>query len=362
MRAALALAARGLGSVWPNPAVGCVLAKDGRVVARGWTQRGGRPHAEAEALGRAGAAARGATAYVTLEPCAHHGATPPCAEALVAAGIARAVIALEDPDNRVDGRGLDMLHQAGVEVAVGLCRAEAAEINAGFLMRVTEGRPLVSLKLASTLDGRIATRSGESRWITGEEARARVHLMRARNDAIMVGIGTALADDPELTCRLPGLAGHSPVRVAMDGGLRLSPGSRLAATAAERPTWLITGPKPAPERRPALKELQDLGVEIIEVEADAAGRPDPAAALGALAARGITRLMVEGGATLAASLLGADLVDRIAWFRAPSLIGGDGLAAAAAFGLDRLDAAPRFERRAVEAIGQDLLETYARRA
>ncbi len=204
MRAALALARRGLGRTWPNPAVGCVLVKEGRVVGRGWTQRGGRPHAEAEALRRAAGAAKGATAYVSLEPCSHHGKTPPCAEALIAAGISRAVIAMEDPDPRVAGRGLGALREAGIEVTPGIGEAEAREINEGFFLRLEKNRPLVTLKLAMTLDGRIATRTGESRWITGEPARARSHLLRAQHDGVMVGSGTVLADDPLLNVRLPG--------------------------------------------------------------------------------------------------------------------------------------------------------------
>ena len=206
MRAALALARRGLGTVWPNPAVGCVIVDRGRVVGRGWTQPGGRPHGETEALGRAGEAARGATAYVSLEPCCHWGRTPPCTDALIAAGIGRVVVALEDPDPRVAGDGVRRLRAAGLDVETGLCEAEAAEINAGFFCRLRNGRPLVTLKLATSLDGRIATGRGESQWITGPPARERAHALRAAHDAIMVGTGTVLADDPQLTCRLPGLA------------------------------------------------------------------------------------------------------------------------------------------------------------
>ncbi|MGQ3031841.1 MAG: bifunctional diaminohydroxyphosphoribosylaminopyrimidine deaminase/5-amino-6-(5-phosphoribosylamino)uracil reductase RibD, partial [Ferrovibrionaceae bacterium] len=220
MRHALGLAARGLGRTWPNPAVGCVLVRDEIVLARGNTQPGGRPHAEVVALSRAGSQAAGATAYVTLEPCAHHGKTPPCADALIAAGIGRCVVALQDPDPRVDGGGIRRLLAAGIPVTTGVCEAEAAALNAGFLMRVRQGRPLVTLKLATTLDGRIATHAGESRWITGATARARGHLMRADHDAIMVGIGTALTDDPDLTCRLAGLEDRSPVRIVLDGRLR----------------------------------------------------------------------------------------------------------------------------------------------
>lgn len=359
MKAALALAARGLGRVWPNPAVGCLLVRDGRAVGRGWTQPGGRPHAEAEALARAGAAAQGCTAYVCLEPCAHHGVTPPCAEALVAAGIARAVVAIGDPDPRVDGRGLAVLRGAGVTVETGICGDEAAELNAGFISRISRRRPLVTLKLATTLDGRIATAAGESRWITGAPARARVHLMRAESDAVLIGAGTAAADDPELTVRLPGLDDRSPVRVVVDRQLRLDPAGKLVGTAGRHPVWLITRSGGDDRRK---QRLVDRGVDVIEVGHDGAGLVDLAQALAALAGRGITRLLVEGGAKIAASLIGADLVDRLAWFRAPVLIGGDGRAAADPFGLDDLASAPRFRRLATEAVGDDMLETYARNA
>lgn len=356
MRAALALAARGLGRTWPNPAVGCVLVRDGVVVGRGWTQPGGRPHAETEALARAGAAARGATAYVSLEPCAHTGKTPPCADALVAAGIGRVVAAVEDPDPRVSGRGLARLRDAGVSVVAGLCASEAAELNAGFVTRVRQGRPLVSLKLATSLDGRIATRSGDSQWITGEAARRHAHLLRATHDAVLVGTGTALADDPALTCRLPGLSEQTPARVVLDRQLRLSATAKLVATAHDWPTWIITASADAARRR----ALEGAGAELIDVSTTAEGRLSLSAALTALGTRGITRLLVEGGSVVAASLLREDLVDRVYWFRAPSILGGDGLAAAAALGIERLADARMFSRVAVETLGTDVLETYRR--
>lgn len=357
MAAALALARRGLGRTWPNPNVGCVIVKDGRVVGRGWTQAGGRPHAETEALGRAGAAARGAIAYVTLEPCSHTGRTPPCADALVAAGIARAVVAVGDPDPRVDGRGVARLRQAGIAVSEGVGRAAAAALNEGFFRRVRDGRPLVTLKLATSLDGRIALANGESRWITGPEARRRGHLLRAEHDAILVGSGTALADDPDLTCRLPGLEDRSPVRIVADARLRLPLAARLVREAVAVPTWLLTAPGHTAER---LAPYAAAGVEILPVPAGPAGGLDPAAALAALGGRGITRLLVEGGGRLAAALLGAGLVDRLAWFRAARVIGGDGRPAVAALDLPSLAAAPGFRREAVMALGDDLLETYAR--
>ncbi|WP_372396950.1 bifunctional diaminohydroxyphosphoribosylaminopyrimidine deaminase/5-amino-6-(5-phosphoribosylamino)uracil reductase RibD [Azospirillum sp. HJ39] len=360
MLAALSLAARGLGRTWPNPAVGCVLVRDGSVIGRGWTQPGGRPHAETEALAHARAlsgGAAGATAYVTLEPCNHYGKTPPCALALVEAKVARVVVACGDPDPRVAGGGLARLRDAGIAVTIGLCEAEALALNEGFFNRITLGRPLVTCKVASTLDGRIATRSGESQWITGPTARAWGHRLRASHDAILVGIGTALADDPELTCRLPGLEDRSPVRVVVDSGLRLSPTAKLATGARRIPTWVVTRSAPDAARAEALEAL---GVEVIQAAAGPDGRVDPAAALAALASRGLTRVLVEGGATLAGALFGAGLVDRLEWFRAASLIGGDGLPAVAGFGVEALAAMARFERTAVRAAGADLAEGYRR--
>ena len=355
MALALALAGRGLGNVWPNPAVGCVLVKEGRIVGRGWTQPGGRPHAETEALARAGDGARGATCYTTLEPCAHHGETGPCAEALVQAGIVRAVVALEDPDPRVSGRGNAMLEAAGIEVAQGCMEAEARALNAGFLSRVEKGRPHVTLKLASTLDGRIGTRSGDSRWITGAPARARGHLMRARNDAVMVGAASALADDPALTCRLPGLDGQSPVRIVIDGTAPLPASHALIADAGVHPTWIVSTQELGGDGRHGA--WRESGVEVIEVAAEADGRPSLSAALEALAARGLTRVLVEGGGRLAASLLGAGLVDRIEWFRAPGAIGGDGVPALAALGVERANDMPRFHRVSSTSLGEDVLDT-----
>jgi diaminohydroxyphosphoribosylaminopyrimidine deaminase / 5-amino-6-(5-phosphoribosylamino)uracil reductase len=355
MAVALRLAERGLGSVWPNPAVGCVLVQGGRIVGRGWTQPGGRPHAEVEALRRAGDAALGATAYVSLEPCAHYGRTPPCTMALLQAGIRRAVVATVDPDPRVDGRGIEQLRQAGVEVAVGLCGPEAEALNAGFILRVRAGRPLVTLKLATSLDGRIATRRGASQWITGEQARARGHLLRASHDAIMIGSGTALADDPSLTCRLPGLEDRSPVRVVLDRRLRLSPSARLAKGARTVPTWLLTGAD-APERR--RDALRALGVDVQMVATDDSGRLDLREVLAALAARGITRVLVEGGAELATSLLRAHLVDRLAWFRGAVLIGGDGQAAIGALGVDAVADALAVEPTGGALLARDRLERY----
>ena len=355
MRAALALARRALGRAWPNPAVGCVIVANGAVVARGVTGDGGRPHAETIALARAGERAAGATAYVTLEPCAHHGRTPPCADALIAAGIARVVAAVSDPDPRVDGRGIARLRAAGIAVETGLCAAESERVLAGFLMRAARGRPLVTLKLASTLDSRIATRDGHSRWITGEAARRSAHLLRARHDAILVGARTALLDDPALTCRLAGLENASPVRVLVDGATALPRTHALIATASETPTWLVL---PRARVKPRRRDYEGSGVKLLPVADGADGRVDPAAALAALAGEGITSVLAEGGGALAASLLRARLVDRLVWYRAPRLIGGDGRAAIAALGVDTLDAAMDFAKISLRPVGADLVETY----
>lgn len=355
MAVALDLARRGLGNAWPNPAVGCIVVREGRVVGRGWTQPGGRPHAESEALSRAGEAALGATVYVSLEPCAHYGHTAPCTMTLLQAGVRRVVVAAPDPDPRVDGRGIAQLRQAGVRVDVGVRSAEAEAVNAGFFKCVRSGLPLVTLKLASSLDGRIATRTGASRWITGPAARARGHLLRAGHDAIAIGSGTALADDPELTCRLPGLEVRSPVRVVLDGRLRLAAGARLARTAAATPTWVITRAPAAADRRAPLERA---GVRVIEVAPGADGALDLREALAALARRGITRVLVEGGGRMAAALLGARLVDRLVWFHGAVVIGGDGVPAVAGFGVETLAQAAGLRRQATDALEDDVVTTY----
>ena len=354
MDAALALARRGLGTTWPNPAVGCVLVHNGRVVGRGWTAPGGRPHAETIALAQARLAARGATAYVTLEPCSHHGQTPPCADALVAAGVARVVVAASDPDPRVNGAGLQRLQAAGIEVTENIRTAEAARILAGFTSRITRGRPLVTLKLASTLDGRIATGTGESQWITGPQARRAAHALRGRHDAVMVGVGTVTADNPDLTCRIPGFRPTPGLRIVADSHLRTPLTARLIATAAETPTWMLARPDTDPLRCEA---FETAGARIVSVSAGPLGIDLPHA-LTTLGQAGLTRLLVEGGAELAASLLRDDLVDRIAWFHAPAVIGADGFPAVQAFGIKRLDQMPRFRRRSVQCLGDDILTLF----
>ena len=358
MRSALALGQRGIGNTWPNPSVGCVIVNHGRVVGRAVTAPGGRPHAEPAALDMAGTSARDATVYVTLEPCCHWGRTPPCTDALIGAGVARVVIATRDPDPRVDGAGVARLRAAGVAVDEGVLQKDADDLAAGFRSRVRQGRPLVTLKLASTLDGRIAARSGESRWITGEAARRAAHALRGRHDAVMVGVGTVLADDPELTCRLPGYRTNPVVRIVADSHLRMSLTSTLAVTAATVPTWVLIRDGTDRDRRHA---FADAGVTLIEVAKGETG-VDPAAALAALADAGLTRILVEGGAQLAASLLRANLVDRVAWFHAPAVMGGDAWPAVQAFGIEHLDAMPRFARVGDTPLGDDMLTEFIRKS
>jgi diaminohydroxyphosphoribosylaminopyrimidine deaminase / 5-amino-6-(5-phosphoribosylamino)uracil reductase len=360
MDLALALGRRGLGNAWPNPAVGAVVVATAGgtpiIVGRGWTQPGGRPHAEAEALRRAGALARGATLYVTLEPCSHHGKTPPCVDAIIAAGIARVVSAIEDPNPEVAGRGHARLAAHGVAVEVGLRGDAARRAHAGHFKRVRDGRPYVTLKLAVSVDGKAGLAGRKPAAITGEAARARVHMMRAMNDAVLVGIGTVRADDPQLTCRLPGLEARSPVRVVLDTALRLPQTAALVRTARTTPVWVVAGAAAGEE---AERRLRGHGVEVLRCSATA-GRIDPAAMLGLLAGRGITSLMVEGGPTVAASFVAAGLVDEAAIFRAPTAIGADGIDALEAMPLSALTASPHFASRGIEAVGKDCLETFER--
>ncbi len=356
MRAALALARRGLGTTWPNPSVGCVLVNAGRVVGRGYTGVGGRPHAEPTALSQAGAAARGATAYVTLEPCCHWGQTPPCTDALIEAGVSRVVIATLDPDKRVDTQGVAQLREAGVTVEHGLLDAEAAEDGAGFILRITRDRPLITLKLATTLDGKIATGGGESQWITGPEARHMAHVLRGRHDAVLAGVGTVMADDPELTCRLPGFRATPVVRVIVDSHLRTPLTSTLARTAAEAPLWFLVRDGVDPIRQDA---FADLGATVLRVAAGDMGI-DLTDGLRALAQAGLTRIMVEGGGQIAASFVRAGFVDRIAWFHAPAIMGGDGWPGVQGFGIEKLAMMPRFARRHTVALGGDMLTEFTR--
>ncbi len=352
----MSLAARGLGHVWPNPAVGCVIVREGRVVGRGWTQPGGRPHAETEALAQAADAARGAIAYVTLEPCAHHGQTPPCAAALIAAGVARVVVALQDPDPRVDGGGIAMLRAAGISVQTGVLAEEASAQQIGFLTRVQQGRPMVTLKLASSLDGRIATATGESRWITGPAARRQVHALRACHDAVLVGGGTARADDPDLTVRDMG-AVRQPIRMVWSRHLDLPLTGRLAATARAVPVWLCHG---ADADAGLCRAWEDLGARLIPVDTARGRQIDPAVALQALGAAGLTRVFCEGGGALAASLLQAERVDRLITFSAGLALGAEGRPSLGALGVDRLAEAPRFQLRDARQVAADVMQVWTR--
>ena len=355
MAAALSLGRRGQGACWPNPAVGCVIVQEGRVVGRGWTQPGGRPHAEALALAQAGQQARGATAYVTLEPCSHHGETPPCAEALVQAGIARVVAPIADSDPRVSGQGFDLLRDQGVQVTTGVMAEQAARDHAGFFLKTEQSRPLVTLKLASSFDGRIATATGQSQWITGPMARRAVHGLRARHDAVMVGAGTVRADDPSLTVRDLGID-RQPVRVIVSRHLDLPLLSQLARSAKDVPVWLCHGAGADTER---LRAWQGLGARLLPCGVRGS-QLDAADVLRQLGAAGLTRVFCEGGGALAASLLAADLVDELVGFTAGLAIGAEGMPGIGALGLERLQAAPRFDLIETRAIGPDVLHSWAR--
>jgi diaminohydroxyphosphoribosylaminopyrimidine deaminase / 5-amino-6-(5-phosphoribosylamino)uracil reductase len=357
MSLALSLGRRGLGRTWPNPAVGAVMVKDGVIVGRGWTQPGGRPHAEIEALARAGEAARGATLYVTLEPCSHHGKSPPCADAIVAAGIARVVSALEDPNPKVAGAGHARLRAAGIAVDVGVGAAQARRDHAGHIRRMRDGRPQVMLKLAISADGKAGAAGRQPLAITGERVRDRVHLLRAESDAIMVGIGTVLADDPLLTCRLPGMQRYSPVRVVLDSALRLPPASSLVRTAREVPVWVFGDPQ---NQGAAQAALEAAGVEILRAPGKD-GRVDLSAVLKLLAERGITRLMVEGGPTLGAAFVTADLVDEAILFQSPKTVGDDGIDALEGLPLTALTQSPHLVSVKCGAVGADTYELFERR-
>ncbi len=356
MQLALTLGRRGLARTAPNPAVGAVLVKDGVIVGRGWTQDGGRPHAEPEALRRAGSLAKGATLYVTLEPCSHVGLTLPCVDAIIAAGVVRVVSAMEDPNPLVTGQGHRRLRALGIAVDVGLCNEEAVRDHAGHIMRVTRQRPYVILKLAVSSDDKIGL-PGKPVAITGEQARSRVHLLRAQCDAILVGIGTVLADNPDLTCRLPGMTTQSPVRVVLDRALRISGDSKLVHSARATPVWLMTSE--ISEAAAAMK-LGAAGADIIRLPTSDAPGLDIAAVLHALNDRGITRLMVEGGARVAEAFLQAGYVDEIWLLRGPDAIGESGVAALHAMPLSHIAQSPDFVERASETLGRDILTIYER--
>lgn len=357
MRLALSLGRRGQGLTAPNPAVGCVIVRGGRIVGRGWTQPGGRPHAETEALAQAGDLAQGADVYVTLEPCSHHGQTPPCAEALIAAGVARVVVAVPDADPRVDGQGLKTLQAAGIVVETGVCADEAYGDHAGFFLRLEQGRPFVTLKLASSFDGRIATGSGESQWITGPPARRVVHAMRARHDAVMIGGGTARHDDPSLTVRDMGVI-HQPARVVVSRRLDLPLMGALARSAGAVPLILCH----SKDADPVLQQTwRDLGATLLAC-ATRNGQLDTRDVLAQLGAQGVTRVFCEGGGALAASLIDADLVDRLVGFTAGLAIGAEGLPNIGALGLSRLGDAARYDLVSAQAVGEDICHIWERSA
>ncbi len=351
MALALRMAERALGTSAPNPAVGCIIVKNNRIIGRGHTQKGGRPHAESVALQQAGAEAKGATAYVSLEPCAHHGQTPPCATALVSAGITRVVSACEDPDSRVAGRGHAMIKDAGVAVSVGVLEREARALNAGFFMAVERGRPMVTLKLATSFDGRIATGTGESKWITSPPARAAVQALRSTHDAIMIGSGTAIKDDPDLRARLGGVP-RSRVRMVLDSRLRVGMDSRLMKTADDAPVWLYHANK-----YDISKAMSDSSARLIGVDMDTDGLSLPDI-LADAAGQGITRILCEGGGQLAASLLRQNLVDSLITFHAGLAIGAEGTPALAGLGLEQLGDAPRFALESVQPIGADIMAKW----
>ena len=354
MALALTLGRRGLGNVWPNPAVGAVIVKDGVILSRGWTQDGGRPHAEVEALRRAKKSAQGATLYVTLEPCSHQGKTPPCADAIVKAGIARVVSAMEDPNPEVAGRGHAKLRAKGIAVDIGLGAEEARRVHAGHIAKVTLDRPHVLLKMAISTDGKVGLAGRKPVALSGEAARARVFQLRAQADAILVGIGTVLSDNPQLTCRLPGMMERSPVRVVLDARLRIPLATSVVATVRETPTWVFASRAASAM---AAEILQDKGCKVFRVD-DEDGRLDLDGVLKTLAAEGITRLMVEGGPTVAASFVAADLVDEAALVYSEKLIGATGIAPLEGMSLDALTS--RLHARGSERFGPDTLEHYER--
>ncbi len=366
MKIALRLGQRGLGRTWPNPSVGCVIVRSDTdkkiIIGRGTTQNGGFPHAENQAINQAISvygkdSLIGSTAYVSLEPCCHYGKTPPCVNLLIESGLRRVVIGCVDPDPRVSGMGIELLKKSGVEVVSGILEHESESLNAGFFNKVRSGRPLVTLKMATTVDGKIATKTGESKWITGALAREKVHIMRSQYDAIAIGINTVLQDNPKLTCRLPGLENRSPVRVVFDSSLKIDINSDILKTASSYKTWIITSEN---HDLSVINKFEEYGVEIISVALDGEGHIDLYLALAALAKRGITRLMVEGGATLSTSFLRSNLVDLLAWFRAPSLIGADGKSVFSNLGVDGIDSMHKFELLNHENIGSETLDLYGR--
>ncbi len=333
MNLALALAKRAVGNVSPNPAVGCVIVKNNQIISVGITAPGGRPHAETIAIEKAGDNARGATAYVTLEPCCHIGKTSPCTDALIAAGIKRVVIATIDEFHKVNGGGIKQLKEAGIEVLLGVCEEESQRINAGFFSVHRNNRPYITVKIATSLDGKIATKTGDSKWITGDIARRYAHLLRAQNDAIIVGSGTVIGDNPELTCRLPGLEKESPIRVILQGKRKISPDCKLLKSSENVPVWQF------------------------EAE-DSNGQVNLAKMLQMLAEKGMTRVLVEGGQKILQSFLEQKLIDELVWIRAPIIVGNDGIAAISGLGIEEITSTINPGKVVSRKLGNDTLEIY----
>ncbi len=361
MDIALALARRGLGRTSPNPTVGAIVVCTGRspeIVGRGWTQPGGRPHAETVALDAAGDRARGATLYVTLEPCSHHGRTPPCTDAIIAAGVSRVVCAIGDPDPRVEGRGIKRLEDTGVRVTENCRRAEADQINRGHFLRVTEQRPFVQLKLAVGSDGLLAPGTGHPVWVTGEAARAKGHLLRARADVILVGSGTVTADDPDLTCRLPGMKNRSPVRVVLDSNAHTPLNARLFESLDVAPVWIVCTPAAPSERR---KALQERGAHVIVADPNESGGIDLTGLLRQLADAEITRVLVEGGPHVARSFWDEGLVDEAVFATGAGPTGKGGLQPFVTYGLDLLTKSEHFMQHSDRQVGADRMAVYRRR-
>lgn len=352
MRRALALARRGLGRTSPNPAVGCVLVRDGEVVGEGWHRKAGTPHAEVHALAAAGERARGAHAYVTLEPCSHVGRTGPCAQALIHAGIARVYVGMTDPNPLVNGKGIALLSEAGIPVQVGVLAAECRELNEPFIKQVTTGRPFVILKSALTLDGKTATTSGDSKWITCEKSRRYVHKLRGIVDAVMVGIGTVMADDPQLTCRM-GVSGRDPDRVVVDSQLRIPLNAQVLRPSAMARTIIATTVQNAEK----ISALEAAGATVVVCRAQS-GRVDLADLLVRLGALGIQSILLEGGSGLVGSMVRMGLVDKFLLFYAPKLFaGGDGIGLCAGAGVPEMSAAYPLRIERITRFADDFLVT-----
>ncbi|HEX3030816.1 MAG TPA: bifunctional diaminohydroxyphosphoribosylaminopyrimidine deaminase/5-amino-6-(5-phosphoribosylamino)uracil reductase RibD [Bacillota bacterium] len=353
MKQALELAAMARGRTSPNPMVGAVVVKDNNIVGTGYHQKAGTPHAEVHALKAAGKDARGATIYVTLEPCSHHGRTPPCVEAILRAGISRVVAAMTDPNPLVAGRGLEQLRQAGVEVISGVMEAEARQLNEKFLKYITTKRPFVLLKAAMTMDGKIATHTGDSRWVTGEEARGYVHQLRDEYDAIMVGIGTVLADDPALTTRRPGVEGRDPIRIILDSEGRLPLEARVLTQSSDAPTVVAVTDR-APLHK--LGQLEAAGARILRIKKDPEGRVDLLDLMDQLGQREISSVMLEGGAVVNSAALAAGIVDKVAMFIAPKIVGGiDAASPVGGQGVELMNQALELLNPTVRQFGRDIL-------